>query len=329
MDMYLGIDGGGTKTKFLLCDDRGKMLAESIQPTCHYLQCGYDGVQKVMEDGLHACLHIAKQSKSHIKAVFVACAGYGDIEKDCEAIEQRVKQVFQNIPTQIGNDTENALAGALAGGCGVNVIAGTGSIALGKDDHGVMLRSGGWHHIFGGDEGSAYWIACQLIRHFTRQGDGREAKTLLYSYVKEKFSFAQDSDILDVFVVQWDFDRTRIAGLAHIVYELAQQSDPIALQIFDEAAKELADIVLSLLRQLTFKQAPIVSYTGGVFKSGDFILEPFKAYLTKEYAITFAPPILSCEAGSVILAMQLDHRAISDEIIQQLRMISERIETQS
>lgn len=319
MDIYLGVDGGGTKTKFLLCNERGEMLAESIQPTSHYLQCGYEGLQKVMEDGLAQCLTVAKQPREHLRAVFVACAGYGDIEKDCAFIDQRIHAVFKHIPTQIGNDTENALAGALAGGCGINVIAGTGSIALGKDDLGNTLRSGGWHHIFGGDEGSAYWIACELIRHFTRQADGREQKTLLYSYLKEKFSFRYDSDILDIFILQWKFDRTRIAGLAQIVFELAQKNDPIALYIFDKAAKELADITLALLRQLTFKNKTLISYTGGVFNSGSFILEPFKTYLSKEFDITLCPPILSPDAGSVILAMQLDSIELNDEIISQLR----------
>ena len=57
MNYYLGVDGGGTKTKFIISDAFGRVQAQSIQPTCHYLQCGLDGVTKVMQDGLYDCLN--------------------------------------------------------------------------------------------------------------------------------------------------------------------------------------------------------------------------------------------------------------------------------
>ena len=69
---------------------------------------------------------------------------------------------------------------------GIHVIAGTGSIGLGFDKDSYYVRSGGWHHLFGGDEGSGYWIGCQLIRHFTMQADGREEKTMMFDYILEK-----------------------------------------------------------------------------------------------------------------------------------------------
>ena len=97
MNYYLGIDGGGTKTKFIICDAFGRVQAQSIQPTCHYLQCGLDGVTKVMQDGLCDCLSSSTIKVEQIAAAFIACAGYRDIEKDSPAIEKAVKKAYPQI----------------------------------------------------------------------------------------------------------------------------------------------------------------------------------------------------------------------------------------
>lgn len=324
MSIYLGVDGGGTKTKFLMCDETGAYLASSIQPTCHYLQCGLDGVTKVMKDGLQDCLNQANLQVMDITHAFVACAGYGDIEPDNPKIEAAVKKAFSAFPYVIGNDTENALAGSLAGQPGINVIAGTGSIGLGKNEEGAMMRSGGWHHFFGGDEGSAYWIACKLILHFTRQSDGREPRTALYTYIKDYYKFTYDSDILTLTIDTYQYDRTKIAAMSQRVFELANMRDPIALQIFDEAAKELSDMIISIYHGLSFTSSSIpISYSGGVFKSGDFILQPLQNYVSILPSFTLHAPLLSPDAGSVLLAMKQDGCIINNDIIANLKQAAQ------
>lgn len=318
MKVYLGVDGGGTKTKFALCNEKGQILAHSIQSTCHYLQCGLDGVSSVMRKGLDECLKLANVLENDIASAFVACAGYGDIEDDNPKIEKAVKKVYSHFPCIIGNDTDNALAGALGGKCGINVIAGTGSIALGINEKGERFRSGGWHHAFGGDEGSAYWLACKLILEFTRQSDGRDEKTELYDYMMRTFGFKNDSDVLQRFVVEWEFDRTKIAALATHVHELALLNDPFALLFYKEAAIELADIVLAIKNNLHFTSPVHVSYAGGVFKSDDFLLKPFNKILNKHEMI-LCKPLVDPDKGSLILAMQADQCEISDCIIENLK----------
>lgn len=319
MNYYLGVDGGGTKTKFIISDEQGMILAISTQPTCHYLQCGFDGITNVMRTGLNECLKKSEIDEQDIASAFIACAGYGDIEKDNKRIQKAVQKAYPTIPHIIGNDTENALAGSLAGGYGINVIAGTGSIGLGKNEHQEMLRCGGWHHSFGGDEGSAYWIACKLILHFTRQSDGREERTELYDYIRKEYQLKEDSDILDLCVVQWDFDRTKIAAMSRSVYELAKRQDPIAIAIFQEAAKELADIIRTIYRKLNFTSSTIpVSYSGGVFQSKHFILDPLRQELSSLPSLQLCEPILSPDSGSIILAMQQDHLTITPAILHNL-----------
>lgn len=316
MNAYLGIDSGGTKTNFILVDEQGLILAKNTQPASHYMQVGYDGLTSIMTQGTAACLQLANLQPADIRAVFASCAGYGDIIHDTPHIEHAIGQAFPSIPCKIGNDMENAFAGSLGGRNGINVIAGTGSIGMGRDAH-QTIRCGGWHHAFGGDEGSAYWIACKLIQAYTKQSDGREPKTRLYDYLNETYQLQDDSDILRLTIQEWDFDRTKVAQMAKDIYELALLEDSAAQAIYKEAAKELASIYLTIKQQLSLPDPVIASYSGGVFKSSSYILDPLKAIL-KPAGIQLIEPCLDPAGGSALLALELGGIVIHEAVIQNL-----------
>lgn len=318
MRYYLSIDGGGTKTKILLTDENGIKLSENLQSTCHYLQCGLDGLTNIIKSGLLECLSTANLAYSDITYAFIAAAGYHDIDEDDPLIESAIEKAMNSIPFSVGNDMENAFAGALAMNCGINIVAGTGSIAYGKDSFGNTYRCGGWHHIFGGDEGSAYWFGCQLIREFTRQYDGRDTKTALYYHLKDTYGLTTASDILNLTVIDWDFDRSKVASLSTSVYELAKLGDPHALTFYCMAAKELSDMILATRNSLNFTTTVNVSYTGGVFKSGMYLLDPLSKCLENSNFI-LCPPILQPDCGGILLAMQYSGQNITPNIIANLK----------
>lgn len=320
MKLFLGIDSGGTKTKFLLVDEYGQKISESIQSASHYLQVGYDGLKRVMTAGLDDCINQCNYSKEDIYYTFASVAGYGDIEDDTILIENTMKEVFNPNRITIGNDVENAYAGALVDQSGIVLIAGTGSIGLGIDESNQSLRCGGWHHIYGGDEGSGYWIGCKLIQEFTMQSDGRSEKTLLYSYMKDKYRFVNDSDILKLTVIDWDFDRTKIARLSQDVYNLASQNDSAAIKIFNEAAVELSRIIIAIKNNLSFNNDVKASYQGGVFKSKLFITDPLKNLL-QNHSIHLIPPFAGPDIGSVILAFKYSNTPITQSILDHLKAI--------
>lgn len=317
MKHYLGIDSGGTKTKFILVTELGETIAESTQSASHYLQVGFNGLKQVMENGLNDCLAQSHTARSDIHHIFASVAGYGDIEKDNVLIEEIINDVFYPIPFNVGNDIENAYAGALGSQAGIVVIAGTGSIGLGVDECNHSFRCGGWHHAFGGDEGSAFWIGCKLIQAFTLQSDGRSAQTLLYSYLKAKYEFTSDSDILQMVIVDWDFNRTKVANLAQDVFELASLSDPVALKIYVEAAYELSRIIIAIKSKLNFKDDVIASYQGGVFKSSNFITEPLKNYLDPHH-IQLKNPLFGPDVGSALLALKYGNVEITEAVLTKL-----------
>ncbi|NME43563.1 ATPase [Faecalicoccus pleomorphus] len=313
---FLGVDGGGTKTKFLVCDQEGHILSSSIQSTCHYLQCGFSGITEILNLGVKECCEKANIQPSMITNAFIACAGYGDIPEDSKQIYESVKRACKNMAFQVGNDTDNAIAGSLCGQDGIHVISGTGSIGILKEND-TYTRCGGWHHIFGGDEGSAYWISCKLIQEFTKQSDGRHKKDSLYQYVKESLHLSKDSDILRLTVEDWNFDRKKVASLSKLVYDLAKSGNSSAQDIFTQAAQELAEIYITL-QSLSKSESTLASYSGGVFNAKEFVLLPLKKILST-HDIRLSDPIFSPDIGSLILSFQ-NHVILNNSIKQNLEI---------
>ncbi|MCQ2547055.1 MAG: ATPase [Clostridia bacterium] len=332
MKYYLGIDGGGTKTKFTLATKDMEVIKEYIGPACHYLQCGYDGLAEIMADGLAKVTDGATGKDSaagkdsatgkdraaittgDIAYAFAGVAGYGDVINDAPKIRAAVRKGMGNVPFGIGNDCENALAGALGDRPGINIIAGTGSVGCGINGKGDYERCGGWHHVLGGDEGSGYWIGWNLIKEFQRQSDGRDDKTALYNAVRNTLSLRTDDQIVTRVVEEWNLDRTKIASLAPVCQMLYDAGDPHAKAILTAAAKELAEFAIALYRRLGFDgtadghevPGPIpCSGTGGIFKMGDCIIGPFSEAL-KKHGMEYAAPLMEPDLGAVLLAIRND-----------------------
>ena len=314
---FLGVDGGGSKTAFYLTDEKGVLKASSFGKPTNYIVDGINQTVKVFENGVNDVCSQVKISVDDITSCFIAVAGFGDIKADEENIKASLQNVFPKLKLKVGNDTENALVGSLAGEIGINIIAGTGSIGLGINANGELLRCGGWHHLFGGDEGSAYWIACKALLGFTRQSDNRDEKTYLYHYLKETYNWKDDSQMLDTMVNKWNENRSEIAKLAKDVSYCASNNDKYCIQILDESAKQLSDIIIAIYDGLGFDDYVSCSYSGGVFNCGDLILEPLKKHLSLK-KINLKAPVLSPGAGAVLIAMK---DIVKDYPIDQLKKI--------
>ena len=274
---YLGIDGGGTKTAFALMNEEGDIVSSFETSGCYFPDLGTEGLYKLLLSGIENC------AKGIDFSEIVACAGiplYGE----SESLMLALKEMEERLPVKISfvNDVEVGFYGALGFQAGINIVAGTGSIAIGFDESGNFARSGGFGHDFGCDEGSAYYIASKLINQFTHQVDFRANRTLLYGAFKRQIFLKDDLHVMTYFLEEVKMERDKIAQLSRFAYELARHDDEACIQIFKDAAYEIHMLGLGVARQLSFVEKPIkVSYTGGVFKAGDFVLKPLRELLKK------------------------------------------------
>lgn len=298
MKYFVGIDGGGTKTAFICMNEQNECVAECTLESCHVLQVSEERAIEILKTGISK-LRSEIQNDDHPELYICAgLAGYGKDIKLRERIEKICEKSFEKDHYVICNDGEIALAGALNGEDGILVIAGTGSIAIAKKGN-ENLRCGGWGYTLG-DEGSAYWIARQLIQEFAKQCDGRHKPTLLREHVKHSCGLNDEYDMISYVSDTLGNEREKIAKLALLVYELAVQNDEAALSIYDRAAQEIAEMINTLA--LHFPDGCNVSYAGGVWAAGSYLIEPLKKYLHN--GITFEAPQYTPEIGAQLIARQ-------------------------
>ena len=306
--LWLGIDGGGTKTACTLYDDALAPIDRLVLPTCHYAQAGFDGMRDVLARGVAWAEDLAAGRCADVSpdlGIGFAICGYGEGAETTAHIDAIAAKVAGAHPFALVNDVEAAWAAGLGCADGIAVIAGTGSIALGVCD-GNRLRCGGWDYELG-DEGSAGWLGKRLLGAFTRQADGRDSRGALYELVRSELKLRDDFDVI-AFAQAHYAERGRIAALAPLVTRAARAGDASARAILRRAAQEEADLVRVIVRDL-FEAArsagepvpsPIpVTCIGGTFKAGELVLAPLAEAIPDGCALT--APAHEPDLGPVLL----------------------------
>ena len=315
--LFLGVDGGGTKTDFVLVDGDGNLAGSYQGPTSYHPEIGIDGVCDVLRGGLAALFGQAGIDGSAIAYAFFGLPAHGEDSVAQVLLDAMPEPLLGHRRYRCGNDMVCAWAGSLGGEDGINIVAGTGSIGYGER-RGRSARAGGWGEIFG-DEGSAYWIAVQGLNIFTRMSDGRLPRGTLYATFRESFDFGVDLDLCAE--VMNAHTRGSIAAMSQLVARAAHDGDVSAVRIFDDAARELAAVVGAVRQALEFEPGEGVplSYSGGVFNAGVLILGPFQRHLEAQSgSYHLQAPILMPSAGAAIYAAKLAGQPLSAAAMQRL-----------
>ncbi|MCE4556978.1 BadF/BadG/BcrA/BcrD ATPase family protein [Roseateles cellulosilyticus] len=300
--MFLGIDGGGTKTAFVLVDAAGRLLARHESTTSYYLEIGFDALRALLHDGVKATLDLAGAQSSDVTHAFAGLPAHGE---DSALLADFSSLLEGALPRHtVGNDMVCSWAGSLAGADGISLVAGTGSIAYGEWQ-GRSARCGGWGEVFG-DEGSAYWLAREVLALFSRMADGRTEPGPLLALVREHFQLAHDLDLCAA--INGSAARSRFAQAARLATTAAQAGDAQARQLLVRAGDELALLAAGTARSLGLPAgAPLdVSYSGGVFTAGELVLGPLQAALSRRQpGAVLKRPRFGPEMGAALYAARL------------------------
>jgi N-acetylglucosamine kinase-like BadF-type ATPase len=319
--VYLGVDGGGTKTALVLIDRDGTIRATHQAPGSYYLTIGLDALGALLADAVNAVLTKAGLRADDLDYAFFGLPAYGE-DTALVGTLNRLPEKFLPAETYLcGNDMVCGWAGSLLCRDGINIVAGTGSICYGERG-GATARSGGWGELFS-DEGSAYWIACRGLNLFARMSDGRADRGPLYEIVRQRLTITEDLDLCGHVYSRLAGDRARIAQLSKWITQAAQEGDDQAMAIIGDAALELALMVDATRRQLGFAAAePVaVSYSGGVFDNvGAMLLEPFTASLQAHHpGYRVCEPALPPAIGAALYAAKRRGQPLSSAAIERLR----------
>jgi len=301
VELFLGVDGGQSGTKALIGDPDGRVIGEGRGGPCNHAAAA-EGREKLVRAVGEAVGGACAQANLDAAAVrfAAACLGMSGGPADKEDILRRILRADHLAVT---DDAVIALAGATAGEPGIITIAGTGSIAFGRNTQGRTARVGGWGYIFG-DEGAAFDIVRQALRAALRMEEGWGPGTALREALLRAAGNANANQVLHLFYTP-DWPRSRVATLAPLVDELARNGDPVAADILRNAAQQLALLAASVRRQLWQPgDAARVSWTGGVFRS-PLVLERFRYLVELEDGNVARPPEHGPAAGALIEAYRL------------------------
>lgn len=252
-----GIDAGGTKTRAFAITRGGEIVGRGAGGPGNLLS------SPDPRGSIAAALAEALAGRG-ADAVVLSCAG-GDRAADRERGREILRGILgPDVPIAVTHDAQAALYAGNPTGCGVVLIAGTGSVAYGRNANGDEERSGGWGYLIG-DEGSAFWIGKEGLRAASHDFDGRGATTAISRHLYRDLGVEDFQGVLPL-LYGGPHPAPAIAAATRAVAQANAEGDAIAADIIQRAARELARAVTVVAGKLGLSDGPVY-LAGGAFEN--------------------------------------------------------------
>lgn len=260
----LGVEGGGTKTAWVLVEraadvlrilDQGKLPPSNFRLTPPDRLCS-----------------IFRQLPREVERVGMFLAGCGP--DDHHALKKLCEGIWTGAKIVAGSDRDSGLAAAFANGDGIAVNAGTGSSITGRRG-GRMEKAGGWGHILG-DAGGGYYLSIQALRLLLREFDLHRGETEFAAEILRALCL----NTLDE-LVRWaqTADKMEISALTPVVFAAAERGDARVQDILEGGARVLAEYTEAVATRLDLT-TPEVRLIGGLFQNCPVYVAAFARDLT-------------------------------------------------
>lgn len=283
----LGIDGGGTKTEFLLTDLNEKELSRVILGTSSPVNIGLENAKTVLRQGIEEVCRGIDHSQI---SVFAGLAGSSPSETKTEI--HTFMREFGFGKCSNGTDADSALAVTLKGKDGVAVIMGTGIIAFCRSE-GKIHRVGGRGYLI--DKGtSGFRLGADALNTAFEYFDGRISDETIFRLVEKKLGKKLEACVSDIYAGGATF----VASFAPIIFEAYNAGDKEAEKILDSASRETAKLINAANSYLKSNEKTIVC--GGLSRQKDILMSAVSKYLNDGIKLEFSDePMI---AGAVLLA---------------------------
>ncbi len=300
MDLVFGADGGGTKTLGLLCSPDGTVLARRTVGASNVNVVGFDGAAQNLFTLISGCCAEASCPMEDIRSIVLGLAGAGREENRRLLLEHISSLAGRKLPITIETDARIGLEGAFEGEPGVVIIAGTGSVVIGKTLSGEILIIGGWGRAFG-DEGSGYYLGLEALKSLTMHFDGRGGSDLLVKSLASEFGLnAREKIIAAVYQ-----DKFEIPKIAPLVLQAAEQHDEVALRILQVGARELTEQARCLVERMNVAGKIGLAFFGGLIERKNVYSDMLTANIHQRIpSVEVKIPARSPAEGAVLMALQ-------------------------
>jgi N-acetylglucosamine kinase-like BadF-type ATPase len=296
--IFLGIDGGGSKTSCLIGDEIS-ILGSGSAAGSNLVRVGETQAREARATAIRQACAVAQVVPSQIQRVYVGLAGAARPE-----IRDRVLQIVSELipgDVEVVGDIVIVLQAAFSDGPGVIVIAGTGSIAYGRNSEGDTARAGGWGFAIS-DEGSGHWIGRSFVAAAIRACDeGEDQNPRALESLMKSWRLETREQLIPAANATPPPD---FAALFPMVLSLADSGDPIAREVLLQAGTELAKLAGTVIRRLFPQSHSVpVAMSGGVFGSSALVRQVFYNNLRSAHPeAAINPSVIEPVRGALELA---------------------------
>lgn len=283
--LFLGIDGGGSKTEFVLTNKNGEVVKSFRAGSSNPNDIGIDNTTALISSKIAE----AFSEFPSLVSVFCGIAGLLSCEGG-ERLGEALSKKFPSVSFTLNTDSANLFA--MDDSADMVVISGTGSVVFVKDKD-SFKRLGGWGYLL--DEGgSAYDIARDALRFALNEEDLHLPPSVLTNLLKERLSCDKIWNSISEIYKQ---GRPYIASLAQTVFDAHEKGDSSATLIIEKNAARLAEL-LSTGRKLYGAKAYAIA-GGGIFEHFSEIMIPMinKFTDTKLVPADLPPVYGACRAA--------------------------------
>lgn len=302
MPYYIGVDGGGTKTKAILGDQYGNICGYALSGSSNLLAVGKEDAFNHINESITLLCSQNKICSDEIKSIVLGIAGAGR-EPEKEQIKTFIQSIHPKTHVDIYDDAYIALFGAHGVRSGGLIIAGTGAIARAFAKNENLIRVGGYGHILD-DFGSGYDIGRKALTAALFALDGRSEHTQIVDLLTGQNMGSQDQIIQKVY--QPDFKKQDIAVYSKIAFQAASAGDKIAKNIIEEASESIALLGKTLISHCNDDKLSICLSGGlleGIPEYRKSVSEKIKKYYPKAQLIQAKH---DAATGALMLAWQSD-----------------------
>jgi glucosamine kinase len=296
VSIFLGIDGGGTQTTCVVGDEHSVLATATAGPS-NVVRVGEARARESLHQVIRAACLAAPADPRSIARTCIGVAG-GARPEIAAAVERLLTEIVSG-PIEVVGDMVVALRAAFGSGPGVIVIAGTGSIAYGRERAGKTARAGGWGFAIS-DEGSGHWIGRSAITAaLAAKDEGKEPKLL--RQITDDWRLSSLDDLVRTANASPPPD---FSTLFPTVLATADAGDAVARAVLAQAGAELARLAKLVINRLFDEEASSipVAMSGGVFRQSALVRQAFYNSLRADYSTASVNSIL---AEPVIGALEL------------------------
>lgn len=302
--LLLAIDGGQTSTKAMVARLDGTVIGagRGTASDHFHIEGGVEKNRRGIHGAINAALAEAQAETSQVASIALGLTGAPPSGEARQPVYDILAEIVSPEQIWIGADYITNLTGASAGGPGVVLVAGGGSISYGITRDGREGVCSGFGFILG-DEGSAFKIGVAAIRAAARASDLRDQPTALTKIVCDYFEIPEIRKITRI-VYNAGFQRDRISLLTPLVAEAAESGDVVAQEIIASAGMSIGENALGVMRQLFQPDEHVdIYYTGGVFNIGERLFAAIREMLAEHWDDwSLVAPRFPPAVGGLILA---------------------------